>query len=118
MEVSEVNTAIKSVRTVSNHYFTYCSNVTYVFKSNQIDDCELRRVGNLSFQMMNGDCTGFITTDSEEVFLCPTDRGGRYCHRGEEPLGPFIEVNYSIYDHINVEVGASGGLFAFIIFVL
>ena len=45
----------------------------------QVEDCSLKRIGELDFEFENGACNTFDRNDKEEVYLCFSSTDAQVC---------------------------------------
>ena len=77
-----------------------------------LNDCQLERIGSLSFDHYYGGCGN---VDDEEIYLCFNidSADNKKCRYGVDPLGEFIEIEESFYPHLETgRIGASNGFFS------
>ena len=90
----------------------------YVFGGNnknyqisQVDNCQLKSVGQLSFPMRLGACTNVA---NQFVFICfpEYDRNttSECCYKAVEPLATFERARDSTYSHKATRIGNDGGM--------
>ena len=72
-----------------------------------ITGCRVQRVGTLSFNHDQGDCS----VGGAKVFLCFDNSGlqteVKTCRYADDPLGEFTEVASSFYNHRSISIASS-----------
>ena len=72
-----------------------------------ISGCALKLIGKLPFTFDTGNCV----IGGNEIYLCFDYQSyeGNRCRKTQNPLGPFIPVKNSTYEHYYTAMAASGG---------
>ena len=87
---------------------------TQVNQISQVENCQLKTVGQLSFRMKKGACTNVA---NEFLFICfpesDNESTSKYCYEAFEPLATFERARDSTYSHKNTRTGNDGGMLDF-----
>ena len=71
-----------------------------------IDDCELKKVGDLPFNFTYGACA---QRQNKQVFLCFHRTSRRECYESNGPLDSYTKLSRSNYDHLQVPIAVTDG---------
>ena len=94
--------------TFKNQHFVYGGNDNYSYRQiSRIDGCQLRRIGDLSFDLNYATCT---TVGNDRIYFCfteykSTDR--KKCRYATDPEGPFFDIPESNKEHRLTRIAAS-----------
>ena len=70
----------------------------------EVTECELKRIGTLKFRHHAGACSNL---DDRAIYLCFDVLYTRLCRSAVDPLGDFVEISRSTYDHALTRTAAS-----------
>ena len=77
----------------------------------QVENCQLKTVGQLSFRMKKGACTNVA---NEFLFICfpesDNESTSKYCYEAFEPLATFERARDSTYSHSGTRIGNDRGM--------
>ena len=77
----------------------------------QVENCQLKSVGQLNFRMRRGACTNVA---NQFVFICfpeyTNESTSKYCYKAVEPLATFERARDSTYSHWGTKIGNDGGI--------
>ena len=77
----------------------------YRTQISQIDNCELKRMGDLPFRLDEGDC---VNWNEHKIILCfDIDKPDR-CHEANGPLEVMSRKQDAIYDHRETRIATNG----------
>ena len=75
-----------------------------------VDGCQLKKKGELTFDMTNGACA---QRENNEVFICFENSSDlstyKNCHRSNGPLERFVKLPSSSYDHRSTRIAVTSG---------
>ena len=72
----------------------------------QINNCQLKRVGSLSFEFSFGACTN---VNDSELYLCFDQSNTQTCRKSSNQFGPFTTISDSISTHYKTRIANDGG---------
>ena len=76
----------------------------------KVDQCQLKRVGDLPFDMYYGACA---QRNDQEVYICfevsNDSSTGKNCHVSSGPLENFSKLPSSSYEHRNTRIAVTNG---------
>ena len=95
--------------TFRNNYFVFGGG-SFETQISQIIDCQLKRIGQLSFDHNEGGCAN---VDNNYIYLCFNDASSdsKKCRMANSPTDKFEQISDSIYDHKRIQIGASNSKF-------
>ena len=96
--------------TFRNQYFVFGGGSIGSSQISQVIDCQLKRIGQLSFDFEEGGCAN---VRNNRIYLCfndaPSDH--RKCRMASSPTDQFEQISYSIYHHESIRIAASDSKF-------
>ena len=82
---------------------------SYARQLTRVDDCTLRRVGSLSFDLQYGSCA----VGASQIVLCFSDSDYKRCYRSDDPFkfttGEYSMVSRSNENHEEIRISSSSG---------
>ena len=81
------------------------------YQISQVENCQLKSIGRLSFSMDQGACTN---VGNESIFICfpmwNYESSSKYCYKAVEPLATFERARDSTYSHKDTTIANDGGM--------
>ena len=70
----------------------------------EVTECEVKRIGSLSFNLKFGTCGN---SGDREIYLCFDFDEAKQCRYAVDPLGNFTEVEPTRFNHSESRIAAS-----------
>ena len=104
--------------TYRNRFYVFGGHEDHLRQISEVAQCSLRRIGSLTFDHREGACSN---VGDRKLYLCFgqwSQNTNKKCRSAAKPLGEFIDIELSEYDHDRIKTAASTSNFQVIFYLL